>query len=57
MALQKLIIEDVSDCPTCEDRCNGELEMFAEHKCTLLQDVTCRDCGRVFDLVVEELEV
>ena len=54
MSLQKIIIEDVSDCETCTEREFCLFEFMAEHKFSLLTDAVCPECGRSFDLVIEE---
>jgi len=52
--MQKMIIEDVTDCKTCTEREFGELEFLAEVKCSVLTDVICSECGRSFTLLIEE---
>lgn len=51
--LKKLIIEDTSDCETCTKRDEGVLEMLAQVKCDVLQDLQCPECGRTYDLFVQ----
>lgn len=54
MPLVRIPIEDTSDCETCERRHKAQLEMLTEVKCKVLRNVTCRECGRTFSLLVAE---
>lgn len=55
MALKRLVIEDTSDCETCERRYREQWALLTEVKCGLLENIVCQECGREFRLFVPEL--
>lgn len=53
--LQRLEIEDTSDCETCQKRNAESLAMLTTVRCKVLENCQCQECGREFALFVEEL--
>ena len=54
--LQRIEIEDTSDCETCTARETGTLEYLAEVKCTTIDNVQCQECGREHHIWIPEEE-
>jgi ssDNA-binding Zn-finger/Zn-ribbon topoisomerase 1 len=52
--LQKIEIEDVSDCESCTARHKGILEFLATTKAKVLTDVICSECGRETHIFVAD---
>lgn len=52
--LQKIKIEDTSDCITCTMRHKAHWELLRRAKVKILNDVSCSECGRKVHILVEE---
>lgn len=50
-------IEDVSDCETCTRREESEGQMLLTVKCYVISHVTCQECYRTVNILVEASDV
>ena len=50
-------IEDDSDCETCTKRNESEWQMLLMVKCYVISCVTCKECYRTVDILVEASDV
>ncbi len=55
MMWHKLVIEDTSDCAACTRRDAEAMATLRESRCSVLEDVTCQECGRVVVLLIPDL--
>ena len=53
MTIERIEIEDTSDCRTCERRESERFELFCEVKLRCAGNAWCQECGREFAVMIE----
>jgi len=49
---KRLEIEDTSDCQTCQQRHDDQMQLLHDEKVDFLGEAWCQECGRLFDVMV-----